>query len=199
MATNLFEGSRVSEGTRIRGAYEIGETAKEAVPEQIKASDLTIGDHPDREATRVGGTDDILHEGATGNNTGPGNDRETSPESPRPTRHKRSVLSAGSLIGDRVRNGSGEHLGTIEQIMVDLATGRVAYAVLSFGGFMGLGDKLFAVPWQSLQLDEGEQEFVLNVDKQTLENAPGFDKSDWPDMADTTFGSGIQSYYGLPE
>lgn len=108
----------------------------------------------------------------------------------------RRVMSAGTLAGDRVRNSAGEDLGKIEEIMLDVPTGRVAYAVLSFGGFLGMGNKLFAIPWQALTLDEREHEFILNVDKNQLENAPGFDKDNWPDMADRTWGSQIYSYYG---
>jgi sporulation protein YlmC with PRC-barrel domain len=109
---------------------------------------------------------------------------------------RRRVMSAGTLAGDRVRNSAGEDLGKIEEIMLDVPSGRVAYAVLSFGGFLGMGNKLFAVPWEALTLDEHEHEFVLNVDKQTLENAPGFDKDNWPDMADPNWGSQVYSHYG---
>ena len=108
----------------------------------------------------------------------------------------RRVMSAGTLSGDRVRNGKGEDLGKIEEIMLDVPTGRVAYAVLSFGGVLGMGNKLFAVPWQALTLNERDHEFVLNVDKQQLENAPGFDKDNWPDMADPSFGDQVHEYYG---
>jgi len=112
-------------------------------------------------------------------------------------RHKyRRVLSAGTLTGDRVRNSAGEDLGKIEEIMIDVQTGRVAYAVLSFGGFLGIGDKLFAVPWEAMTLNEADHEFVMNVDKAALENAPGFDKDNWPDMADPTWGSQVFSHYG---
>src|ERR1051325_8418689 len=101
----------------------------------------------------------------------------------------RRVMSAGTLSGDRVRNSAGEDLGKIEEIMLDVPSGRVAYAVLSFGGFLGMGNKLFAVPWQALTLNERDHEFILNVEKQQLENAPGFDKDNWPDMADPKWGS----------
>ena len=108
----------------------------------------------------------------------------------------RRVLSASTLAGDHVRNPEGEDLGKVEEIMLDVATGRVAYAVLSFGGFLGMGSKLFALPWEALTLDEDNHEFVLNVSKQKLENAPGFDKDNWPDMADTAWGSEVFTYYG---
>jgi surface antigen len=87
-------------------------------------------------------------------------------------------------------------LGKVTELMIDLPTGRVAYAVLSFGGILRMGNKLFAVPWNALTLDEDEKRFILNVDKARLENAPGFDKDNWPDMADQTWGSSIYDYYG---
>lgn len=108
----------------------------------------------------------------------------------------RKVMGATTLCGDRVRNSAGENLGKIEELMIDLPSGRVAYAVLSFGGFMGMGDKLFAVPWSKLTVDEDNHEFVLDVDKRTLENAPGFDKDNWPDMADPDWNSQIRAHYG---
>jgi uncharacterized protein YrrD len=105
-------------------------------------------------------------------------------------------MSASTLTGDNVVNAAGEDLGKIQDIMLDTPTGRVAYAVLSFGGFLGMGDKLFAIPWDQLSLDEENKRFVLNVNRAKLENAPGFDKDNWPDMADPSWGSRIYSYYG---
>ncbi len=92
-------------------------------------------------------------------------------------------------------NNAGDDLGKIEEIMVDVHDNRIAYAVLSFGGFLGIGDKLFAVPWQALALDAENKRFVLNESKERLENAPGFDKNNWPNMADRTFGGQIYDYY----
>ncbi len=88
----------------------------------------------------------------------------------------RRVLSASTLQGDRVVNSAGEDIGKIDEIMIDTPTGRIAYAVLSFGGFLGMGDKLFAIPWSRLALDEDNKRFLLNFDKDTLKQAPGFDK-----------------------
>jgi sporulation protein YlmC with PRC-barrel domain len=107
----------------------------------------------------------------------------------------RQTLSASSLIGDTVRNGAGEKLGEAKELMIDLPTGRIAYAVLSFGGFLGVGDKLFAVPWSALALDEENRQLVLDVSKEVLEAAPGFDKNNWPDMADPVWGRSIYEYY----
>jgi sporulation protein YlmC with PRC-barrel domain len=106
------------------------------------------------------------------------------------------VMGADTLIGNDVYNEKEEDLGDIKEIMIDMRTGTVAYAVLSFGGILGLGDKLFAVPWNALVLDTTNKRFVLNVDKERLETAPGFDKDAWPDMADETWMKEIHSFYG---
>jgi len=89
-----------------------------------------------------------------------------------------------------------EDLGTIEDLMIDIDSGRIAYAVLSFGGFLGLGDKLFAIPWSALKVEAAEKRFVLNISKDLLEQAPGFDKTNWPDMSDPAWGAQIYTYYG---
>ena len=106
-----------------------------------------------------------------------------------------TVLAADDLTGDRVVNRQKEDLGTIQHLMIDLQKGRVAYAVLSFGGFLGMGEKLFAIPWSALTVDTVERQFVLNVGKDLLERAPGFDKDNWPDMADRTWGTDVSTYY----
>jgi sporulation protein YlmC with PRC-barrel domain len=112
-----------------------------------------------------------------------------------PDNNYRRVLAASTLASDTVRNLAGDDLGTIDEIMIDIPSGRVAYAVLSYGGFLGMGDKLFAVPWSALKVDEDEKCFILNADKETIKGAPGFDKSNWPDMADPNFGRQLTSYY----
>ena len=113
-----------------------------------------------------------------------------------PDKRYRRVLSASTLAGDSVQNSVGEALGKVDELMIDIPSGRVAYAVLSIGGFLGMGNKLFAVPWSALRVDEDKKIFVLDVDKKKLENAPGFDKDNWPDMADVAWGTQIYSYYG---
>lgn len=111
------------------------------------------------------------------------------------TANDRSTLSASTLIGDPVVNRKGEDLGKIEDLMIDPEQGRVNYAVLSFGGFLGMGDKLFAVPMQALKLSREDKKFILDVDKERLKNAPGFDKNHWPDITDRSFGSKVYAYY----
>jgi len=110
--------------------------------------------------------------------------------------HEPRVLAADTLTGNRVVNLQKEDLGKIEHVMLDPERGRIAYAVLSFGGFLGMGDKLFAIPWSALTLDTVEKRFILNVDKELLKRAPGFDKDHWPNMADQAWGTNVYTYYG---
>ncbi len=107
-----------------------------------------------------------------------------------------NLMGANTLLGNDVYNHNNEDLGDIKEIMLDTHNGRVCYAVLSFGGFLGMGEKLFAVPWSALKLDIANKRFVLNVDKDRLKTAPGFDKDHWPNMADHTWSEEIHSYYG---
>ena len=107
------------------------------------------------------------------------------------------VLSAGTLTGSDVKNPQGEKLGQIEEIMISLDSGHVSYAVLSFGGFMGMGDKLFAVPWSKFRPNPEDESMTLNVAKETLQKAPGFDKNDWPDLTQPDWHQNIHQYYGV--
>jgi len=108
------------------------------------------------------------------------------------------VLSATTIIGNKVVNTEGEQLGSIKELMIDLDDGQVAYAVLSFGGFLGLGDKLFAIPLEALTFDTQDRTIILDVDKEVLANAPGFDKDRWPNNAQYEAGwlLDIYEYYG---
>ena len=135
--------------------------------------------HDDRDTV---GTDKV------GKHDGPGPDARHGPGP--------EIMSAGTIARNRVCNNSGQELGDIKDIMLDMRSGTVGYAVMSFGGFLGIGGKLFAVPWNALTLDTKKKCFVLNVDKDRLENAPGFDKDHWPNMADQSWARAIHSYYG---
>lgn len=106
------------------------------------------------------------------------------------------LMGAGTLTGNDVFNDNDEDLGEIREFMLDMRTGRVGYAVLSFGGFLGMGEKLFAVPWAALELDTTSRCFVLRVSKARLASAPGFDKQNWPDMADPEWEKGVHAFYG---
>jgi sporulation protein YlmC with PRC-barrel domain len=107
-----------------------------------------------------------------------------------------NVLSASTLIGNKVYNLEGEKLGDIKDVMLDVDLGRIAYAVLSFGGFLGMGDKLFAIPFEAFRVDPSNDRIALNVPKEKLENAPGFDKDHWPSTADRTWAAQIHRHYG---
>jgi sporulation protein YlmC with PRC-barrel domain len=106
------------------------------------------------------------------------------------------VMAASDFEGEEVVNHNGETLGEIEEIMLDVRSGRIAYAVLAAGGFLGIGEKYFAIPWRALTLDTDRKCFILNVEKQRLENAPGFDRDHWPSMADERWANDVHTYYG---
>lgn len=103
----------------------------------------------------------------------------------------RRTLGASSLIHDKVINFEGQDIGQIEELMIDVTTGRVAYAVLSFGGFLGIGNKYFALPWSAVTVDEVKKRFVVNATKQSLDHMPGFDKEHWPDLGDLEHATGV--------
>ena len=105
------------------------------------------------------------------------------------------LMGASTLTGDHVHNGNNEHLGSVKEIMLDTASGKIAYVVVSHGGLLGIGEKLFAVPWSVLTLDTVNKRFILNIDKEQFEKAPGFDPDCWPDMADQLWVDTVQSYY----
>jgi sporulation protein YlmC with PRC-barrel domain len=106
-----------------------------------------------------------------------------------------TLMGADTLVGNDVVNSKDENIGDIKDIMLDMADGKVSYAVLSFGSFLGMGEELFAVPWKSLKLDTEHKRFVLDVNKEKLQSAPGFDKDNWPNMADKTWSKSIHSFY----
>jgi sporulation protein YlmC with PRC-barrel domain len=108
-----------------------------------------------------------------------------------------ALMGADTLIGNEVYNIANESLGTIKELMIDMSSGTINYAVLSYGGFLGMGDRLFAVPWRALKLDAANRRFTLSVTKEQLKNAPGFDKDHWPSMADTTWASSVHNFYGV--
>ena len=106
-----------------------------------------------------------------------------------------TLLSGSTITGDDVCNMQNEKLGEVKDIMHDMTEGKIRYAVLSAGGFLGIGERLFAVPWKALTLDKENKRFLLDVDAERLKNAPGFDKDQWPNMADASWNSSIESYY----
>ncbi|MPV59595.1 photosystem reaction center subunit H [Burkholderia sp. HI2761] len=131
-------------------------------------------DKPSRDAARIVGTNPRTAVG------GPGPD----------------VMAARTFEGDRVLTMDGDDIGKVTHIMLDVRAGRVAYAVVSSGGLLGIGDKLLAVPWNALVLDAERECFVLPVDTARVREAPGFDKGRWPTMADPEWAEALHAYYG---
>ena len=105
-------------------------------------------------------------------------------------------LSTSSLEGTKVYNFNNEHIGEIKDYVVDLDNGNVMYGVLSFGGFMGIGDKYFAVPWNAMTIDTENKCIRFDATTESLENAPGFDKNHWPSTGDHAFTDEVYEYYG---
>jgi len=113
-----------------------------------------------------------------------------------PVRVGNKVLTAATLSSYLVRSNQNEDLGSIEEFMVEPETGRIAYAVLSFAGFLKVDGKLHAVPWSALELDSANRVFVLHADRETLTQAPAFHEEDWPDFTDPAWGWQIHNHYG---
>ena len=106
------------------------------------------------------------------------------------------VMRSSTIVGSAVRNLKGDDLGKIQELMIDVATGRIAYAVLAYGGFLGMGDKLFAIPGEALMARSDERQFMLDLDEETLKTAPGFDRDHYPTTADTNWLSNVYTHYG---
>ncbi|HVD99478.1 MAG TPA: PRC-barrel domain-containing protein [Cytophagaceae bacterium] len=128
-------------------------------------------------------TTNLDKENATGEN-------QLGPDANYPVR----ILTATSIIGDKVENKKGEHIGGIKNIMLNIHDGSVEYFVIEFGGFLGIGEKLFAVPFSALKLNADKACFVLDVDKKFLEDAPGFNKNHWPET--NAHYADVNAYWG---
>ena len=107
------------------------------------------------------------------------------------------LFGARTFLGDEVYNQREDRLGTLKEFMLDLHSGRICYAVMTSGGFLGVGEKLFAIPWRALTLDPENARFVLDIAEERLMNSPGFDKRHWPDMTDAAWIQDINTFYGI--
>jgi sporulation protein YlmC with PRC-barrel domain len=115
----------------------------------------------------------------------------------RQSAEKYGAVTASKIIGEPVVNRQNDALGKIHELVIDAKHGQVAYAVLASGGFLGMGNRLFAMPWNAFEFASTEHKLILDVDKEKLKAAPGFDKDKkWPDFADKTWGTSIHEYYG---
>jgi sporulation protein YlmC with PRC-barrel domain len=115
-----------------------------------------------------------------------------------------SAVRASKLIGMNIQNPQGKELGEVEDIVLDLGSGKVRYAAVTYGGFLGLGDKLFAVPFEAFQVttsadDADEIVLVLDIKQQQLEGAQGFDQDNWPDFADRKFQQDLAKRYKIEQ
>ena len=106
------------------------------------------------------------------------------------------VMAASTLDSDKVMSTDGQELGKVKEIMLDVQAGRIAYVVMASGGFLGMGDKLLAIPWGALLLDTTRKCLLLSTSSEYVKNAPGFDKHHWPSMADRTWATSLHQYYG---
>jgi len=113
-------------------------------------------------------------------------------------RDKSGVLKARDMIGRKVVDTEGKKLGSIKELVIDPDQGIVQYAVLDFGGFLGVGDKYFAVPWGTLKMSADHKAFILDISKRDLKKAPGFDKRNWPNMNDQGWVFTIYKFYEVP-
>ena len=105
-------------------------------------------------------------------------------------------LTATSIISDKVENPQGEYLGKIDNLMIRLEDGRVEYAVVEMGSFLGIGGKLFAIPFSELRVDPVKEVFILNRTKEYLSKIPGFDKTHWPDTNAHEYYNDVNTYWG---
>ena len=110
-------------------------------------------------------------------------------------RDRSGVLKASDMIGKKVQGTDGKNLGSIKDLVIDPEDGGIEYAVLDFGGFAGIGDKYFAVPWDALQIDQ-QNKLALDLHKKDLKDAPGFDKNNWPDLSQQQVV--IYEFYEVP-
>ncbi len=106
-----------------------------------------------------------------------------------------SPVKASNFIGTNVVGPQNESLGDVKEVVIDPETGKVVYAVVSFGGFLGMGEKLFAIPFGAFKYNVSENEYVLDVSKEKLQHAPGFDSAHWPSMADENWNREVHKYY----
>jgi sporulation protein YlmC with PRC-barrel domain len=108
----------------------------------------------------------------------------------------RELVSAATLSGERVVTRHGETVGNVSELMLDVQRGRIAYAVVAHGGFMGLGERLHAIPWGALRFDAEHGCLVLDAERRTFLDAPGFDKEHWPSTPDAAWHHTLHRHYG---
>ena len=113
-----------------------------------------------------------------------------------------ATFRASQLIGTNIQNDQGQNVGEINDLVLDANRGRVRYVAVTYGGFLGVGDKLFAVPFEAFKVrqdpnDADDYVLVLNVTQEQLKGAQGFDEDSWPDMADANWAQELDKRYNV--
>jgi hypothetical protein len=108
------------------------------------------------------------------------------------------LISSDKAVGTAVYNRHGEHLGSVYNLMIDKYSGQVAYAVMSFGGFLGIGESYHPLPWRTLTYDTRKGGYVVDIDRTRLETAPSYTSSTVPNWSDRAYGHRVDDYYGVP-
>ncbi len=114
-----------------------------------------------------------------------------------PSQTRGSLIAASKVNGTTVYNTAGEKLSSVYDVMIDKRSGKAAYAIMSFGGFLGIGDSYHPLPWQSLTYDERQGGYVVKIDRSRLEGAPSYSSSDTDRWSDHTYGRKVNDYYGV--
>ncbi|MFC0409993.1 PRC-barrel domain-containing protein [Roseomonas elaeocarpi] len=122
----------------------------------------------------------------------------TTPTGPQDTGEARRLISADKVEGTAVYNKAGERLGTVEDIMLDKISGKVAFAVMSFGGFLGIGEKYHPLPWSALHYDIQQGGYVVDMTREQLEGAPSYGTDENVDLNDDVYGRRVYDYYKAP-
>jgi sporulation protein YlmC with PRC-barrel domain len=107
------------------------------------------------------------------------------------------TISAGRVEGTDVYNSRGEHLGAVEDIIIDKMSGNVTFALMSFGGFLGIGEKYHPIPWSMLKYDVKQGGYVVPLDRQALEQAPAYDVGELQ-FGDEAWNRRVYDYYKVP-
>jgi len=115
----------------------------------------------------------------------------------RETQLSSSTISSSKVEGTNVYSVNGDKLGSVDDLVIDKASGQVRYAALEFGGFLGMGTDRYPLPWSMLAYDKVKDGYVVNMDKEQLKNAPKYAKDDAPSYTDE-YGRGVYDYYGSP-
>ena len=108
------------------------------------------------------------------------------------------LISSDKVVGTPVYNRQTEHLGSVYNLMLDKHSGQVAYAVMSFGGFLGIGESYHPLPWRVLTYDPRQGGYVVDLDRRRLETAPSYTSSTPPNWSDRNYGHRVDDFYGVP-